>query len=362
MKWKSAVFFGAIACTVCLIACADSNTYDNEPGSTEIEGVFLTKEEGTLNELEEEKKINIELDIEDYYITNTGDPSNLYHIDEEGVLWGCGRNNYAQLGMEQDYSFYEDMQKIAENVIHVDFSQTGYVIFLTADHQLYGLGNAGCGALQQYKEFDWMKYIGVNAEHYTVSEPCLLMENVIYARCGRSDVACITEDSSVWIFGTVGFDAGTICYSQYPVKILENAVLITGGFFNHAALLVDGSVWTWGYNYSGNCGVAGGGIISEPAKAAENAVMVWTGSIKYNTDCNDIAEFGGEYERGMENTIILTDQGEYLICGAYVGTEEKVLPVYYETSNYSMKCTYEFLPLNQENYQGPVSFPDNMME
>ena len=58
MKWKSAVFFGAIACTVCLIACADSNTYDNEPGSTEIEGVFLTKEEGTLNELEEEKKIN----------------------------------------------------------------------------------------------------------------------------------------------------------------------------------------------------------------------------------------------------------------------------------------------------------------
>ena len=64
----------------------------------------------------------------------------------------------------------------------------------------------------------------------------------------------------------------------------------------------------------------------------------------------------------MENTIILTDQGEYLICGAYVGTEEKVLPVYYETSNYSMKCTYEFLPLNQENYQGPVSFPDNMME
>lgn len=103
-----------------------------------------------------------------------GDPSNLYQIDEDHVLWGCGRNNYGQLGQgTQDDGFHEGMVKIAENVVHVDYSQSGFVIFLTDDHKLYGIGNAGCGALQQYKTFDQDRY--VNGEHYirSVNRICL---------------------------------------------------------------------------------------------------------------------------------------------------------------------------------------------
>lgn len=106
----------------------------------------------------------------DYYITRTGNPSNLYIIDENNVLWGCGTNNCGQLGQgTQDYDFHEDKVKIAENVIHVDYSQNDFMIYLTEDHKLYGVGNAGCGALQQYESFDPMQY--ANREHYTVTTP-----------------------------------------------------------------------------------------------------------------------------------------------------------------------------------------------
>ena len=58
----------------------------------------------------------------------------MYRIDENGVLWGCGNNNYGQLGQgTQDVEFHSEMVKIAENVVHVDDSQSGFVIWLTED-------------------------------------------------------------------------------------------------------------------------------------------------------------------------------------------------------------------------------------
>ena len=303
----------------------------------------------------------VAVNLADYYITRTGNPSNLYTIDENNVLWGCGWNNCGQLGQgTQDYDFHEDMVKIAEHVIHVDYSQNDFMIYLTEDHKLYGVGNAGCGALQQYETFDPMQY--TNSEHYTVTTPCLLMENVVYARCGRGDVACMTENAEIWVFGTIGFDRTEICYSQYPVKVLENAAFVTGGFFHHAALLQDGSVWTWGYNYAGGCGVPEVGIVSVPTKVAEHVRMVWTGNPEYNVRYDNIADFDGVYERQMENTIILTDDGEYLICGAHVGTERKTLPLYYEATDYSLICTHEFrsytLPVQEFTLEETAVVPE----
>lgn len=299
--------------------------------------------------LEKENVLTVSIDIEEHYITNTGDPANLYYIDENNVLWGCGRNNAGQLGQgTQDYEFHDEMVKIAENVVHVDYSQRDFVIYLTSDRKLYGMGNAGSGALQQYTEFDWDKYISPNYEHYYVSEPILLMENVAYARCGQDDVACLTEDGEVWIWGTIckngGYTSDKVYFIERPVKVLENAVLITGGWFNHAALLQDGTVWTWGYNFAGNCGVADESVVTEPTKVADDVVMVWTGSVKYNAEVDDIYDFEGEYPRHMENTIIKKSDGSYWICGANVGTEEKNIPFYFEGLDYSMICTHEFHP------------------
>ena len=220
------------------------------------------------------------------------------------------------------------------------------MVYLTEDNELYGVGNAGVGALQQFEDINREKY--VNDEYWGVTTPYLLMENVIYARCGRSDIACITTEGEIWIWGTIGYVAQRFYFEPYPVKVLENAVLITGGLYNHAALLGDGSVWTWGYNYSGNCGVEGTNVVSTPTKVADDVIGVWTGNIKYNVDCYDISEFEGIYERQYENTIIQKRDGSYWICGANVGDSEKILPLYYETMDYVMRCTHEFQLLENE--------------
>ena len=102
-------------------------------------------------------------------------------------------------------------------------------------------------------------------------------------------------DGTVWTWWTAtvigGFLSENVDFRSEPEKVMEEAILVTGGWYNHAALKKDGSVWTWGYNQAGNCGVADVETIKEPTMVAENAVMVWTGSIEYNMECQTIEEF-----------------------------------------------------------------------
>ncbi|MCI8791018.1 MAG: hypothetical protein HFH92_18370 [Lachnospiraceae bacterium] len=368
---------GAAILIVCLASNREalvSDTANPEAGTDVAEGQEMldgAEPNGLLisNEAEPEESngqadpepLVVSLDIREQYITHNGSPNNLFYIDEDGVLWGSGYNEYGQLGQgTQDYEFHSEMVRIAENAVHVDYSQDGFVIFLTEDRKLYGMGNAGCGALQQYEEFDSEKY--VNGEHYTVTTPILLIEDVVYACCGRDDIVCLKEDGTVWTWGTIIAEGGSSVYFlQKPEKILEDAVLVTGGWFNHAALLRDGTVWTWGYNSSGNCGVAKPELIGRPTIAAEGVVMVWTnfalenlepdredlvltwtGSLRYNMEYDDIAEFVGIGPRILNNTVIQKADGSYWVCGENVGTEEKM--VHGMEGVYPAVCTHEFHP------------------
>lgn len=345
---------GVVILIVCLASTHKTLASDGNEPQNEINGTEGGETPDTPDEPDEAEQLIVSLDITEHYITHTGNPSNFYYIDEDNILWGSGRNNYGQLGQgTQDYDFHEDMVKIAENVVHVDYSQKGFVIFLTEDHELYGMGNAGCGALLMYEKFNW----DWRRNGYAVTTPILLIEDAVYARCGREDIVCLKEDGTVWTWGMVYND---ILLSS-PQKILENAVLVTGGWYNHAALLRDGTVWTWGYNDAENCGVADLFVVNKPTKVAEDVVMVWTdlamevespqpdaddiamawtGRLKYNTEYENIAEFGGIYPYFLQNTVIQKADGSYWVCGKDVGTKEK--EIHGAESNYSIICTHEF--------------------
>lgn len=347
---KPKIWVISIAIVVCIIVgiCLVTNPIAKADEEQIINQ--LTTSESNIP-IENDEVLPVFIDINQYYITNIGDPTNLYHIDDEEVLWGCGSNNYGQLGQgTQDYEFHEDNVKIAEGVIHVDFSQHGFTIYLTKDHKLYGVGNAGSGALQQYDSFDWDKYI--NGESYFIAEPVLLMENVAYARCGRDDIVCLTGDGEVWTWGTVAIEGGylssdVLFYSE-PQKILDGVVFVTGGWFNHAALKSDGSVWTWGYNSAGNCGVENPTVISEPIMVADNVKMVWTGYTQTNSKEQSISEFEGIYPVFINNTIICKSDDTFWICGENVGTEEKV--VHGAEGDYTVAFSSEFVPYDSNQY------------
>lgn len=292
-----------------------------------------------------EKLKDISINISDHYITNTGDPGNLYTIDENNVLWGCGNNDWGQLAQgTRDYDVHNEKVKIAENVVHVDYSREGFAIYLTKDNKLYAFGHAGKGTEEFSKRYGYDKTAKLFDNNYYVDTPCLIMEDVRYARCGKSDIIAIKNDGSVWTWGTtyesMTFENYAVSFIKKPEKILDNAVLVTGGTF-HAALLNDGTVWTWGYNPADNCGIADSLVVKTPTKVASDAIMVWTGRLQYNSDKYSLAGFDGEYPAEMMNTIIEKNDGSYWICGEGVGTEQKTVS---GETEYTVTCSSKFVP------------------
>ena len=283
--------------------------------------------------------------IEDYYMKSCGDQFNLYTIDEDGVLWGSGHNEYAQIGVGYaDEEFHEKKSKIAEHVVHVDYSQKDFVVYLTEEGKLYGLGNDSTYMLLQHTEMP-VEDLAYPTKRY-VTSPALLLEDVSYARCGRDDVVALKKDGTVWTWGMIwNYQSTGYCITM-PQQILTDVKMITGGWFNHAALKKDGTLWTWGYNFSGNCGTDKAAMIETPVQVAEDVQRVWTGLLNYSAkedDITDMEEFGNDY---VDNTIIEKTDGTFYACGMGVGDKSVVLPQYYEVSELDTVCSSEFLPLD----------------
>ena len=326
---------------------------ENETQNNSIETVSQTEsdtqtEEETGYSFDAGDLYDMRLDaqtIEDYYMKSCGDQFNLYTIDEDGVLWGSGHNEYAQIGLGYaDEEFHEEKSKIAEHVVHVDYSQKDFVVYLTEEGKLYGLGNDSTYMLLQHTEMP-VEDLAYPTKRY-VTSPALLLEDVSYARCGRDDVVALKKDGTVWTWGMIwNYQSTGYCITM-PQQILTDVKMITGGWFNHAALKEDGTLWTWGYNFSGNCGTDKATMIETPVQVAEDVQCVWTGLLNYSAkedDITDMEEFGNDY---VDNTIIEKTDGTFYACGMGVGDKSVVLPQYYEVSELDTVCSSEFLPLD----------------
>lgn len=326
---------------------------ENETQNNSIETVSQTEsdtqtEEETGYSFDAGDLYDMRLDaqtIEDYYMKSCGDQFNLYTIDEDGVLWGSGHNEYAQIGLGYaDEEFHEQKSKIAEHVVHVDYSQKDFVVYLTEEGKLYGLGNDSTYMLLQHTEMP-VEDLAYPTKRY-VTSPALLLEDVSYARCGRDDVVALKKDGTVWTWGMIwNYQSTGYCITM-PQQILTDVKMITGGWFNHATLKEDGTLWTWGYNFSGNCGTDKATMIETPVQVAEDVQRVWTGLLNYSAkedDITDMEEFGNDY---VDNTIIEKTDGTFYACGMGVGDKSVVLPQYYEVSELDTVCSSEFLPLD----------------
>lgn len=334
---------------------------ENETQNNSIETVSQTEsdtqtEEETGYSFDAGDLYDMRLDaqtIEDYYMKSCGDQFNLYTIDEDGGLWGSGHNEYAQIGLGYaDEEFHEQKSKIAEHVVHVDYSQKDFVVYLTEEGKLYGLGNDSTYMLLQHTEMP-VEDLVYPTKRY-VTSPALLLEDVSYARCGRDDVVALKKDGTVWTWGMIwNYQSTGYCITM-PQQILTDVKMITGGWFNHAALKEDGTLWTWGYNFSGNCGTDKATMIETPVQVAEDVQRVWTGLLNYSAkedDITDMEEFGNDY---VDNTIIEKTDGTFYACGMGVGDKSVVLPQYYEVSELDTVCSSEFLLLdwNEEMLNG----------
>ena len=289
--------------------------------------------------------------LEDYYITNCYTYSNHYYIDENGVLWGTGTNEFGQLGtgtygIEESY---EEPVKIAENVVSVDASWNGYFcIYLTEDGWLYGIGSNHAEVLLGeesesgvYSDYDYKK----------VTEPVLMMTDVAYAKAGRECVVALQTTKTAYWWGQYApwthTDAGGLdaieenywkleedgsnplkMFAEGPMKIMEQCKFVTTGTFTGAAISESGELYTWGFNVFGQCGtpVTEDDFVRTPTKVMDGVKMVWPERMAFSDPVSqspyadyNILETSYEY-----NTFVLKEDNSLLAVGLDMGDKEKV--------------------------------------
>lgn len=273
-----------------------------------------------------------EFNLDYYFIRNEYQYPNYYYIDSDNN----GDNTYGQLGNGRQYTSQDDPdnsfekipQKIAENVVHVDFG--GYfVIFLTESGELYGIG-ANLNGVMGIDVSENEDYITDPAET-VVSKPACLMKDVQYARAGMRGITALKKDGSVWWWGEVRTtsaknieDTAGVRYTK-PEKMLENAIYVTCGKFCAAAIKEDGTLWTWGNNTFGSCGYDSGNedFIEKPVMVLDDVKMVWMDEARFDSIENRLS-YGAVSPYECDYTYVTFAEkkdGSLLACGYEVAGE-----------------------------------------
>lgn len=295
------------------------------------------------------------------YITNKVIGSNRFYIDENHILWGCGRNESGQLGINHPEdtnnteTYYTDYKKIAENVVHVDCSVNGYfLIYLTENGDLYGVGDNLDGILlnnidEQNDSVDIP--IGQNIQ-YT---PKLLMTDVSYASAGMYSIAVLKNNGDVYWWGrTYGMHQIDIAEEPMvyntPHLMLSNVKYVSCGDWTAAAITNDNELYTWGSNFWGQCGIpTEDEYVKEVTKVSDNVLMVWSETMQLNSVVDYWEPYWAmTYKYTYDNLFILKTDNNMYACGKNMGNETHSIQIDDDSESSDITGYYSttFSPIN----------------
>jgi len=331
----------------------DKGGMDADNESAQVENISKESEKSDLPSFYTQDittlEINDTFNIEDYYISSRYSASNHFYIDENKILWATGKNDYGQMGIGSygEDEYYKEPVKIAENVISVDTSWNGYfTIYITAEGELYGMGATYPGPLLGHADMglDETAY-----EYPNITQPTLLMSDVMYARAGRECVVALKKDKTAywWVqYAPLTHSHAGDIYNNYwkvvedeknpvkmleiePCKVMDNCRYITTGTFHGAAISEAGELYTWGCNIFGQCGtpVIGDDFIRTPVKVLDNVKMVWPETICLNDPLSTPPEIIRRDTDYIYNTFVLKKDNSLWAAGIGLGNQQKVTEV-----------------------------------
>ena len=178
----------------------------------------------------------------------------VYHtsaIKTDGSLWTWGNNNYGQLGDNTNTAKSSPVQTISAGTNWKQIACGGYhTTAIKTDGTLWTWGYNSQGQL------------GDNTTAWRSSPVQTIAGGTNWKQvaCGSGHTSAIKTDGTLWTWGYNGYGQlgdNTIVSKSSPVQTIAggtNWKQVACGSNHTSAIKTDGTLWTWGYNYSGQLG------------------------------------------------------------------------------------------------------------
>ncbi len=166
-------------------------------------------------------------------------------LKTDGTLWAWGGNDYGQLGngttapSSQPVQVLDQVTAVSAGDYHVAAIRADGTLWTWGD-DLYG--QLGDGSLD------------------SVSVPHQVLDNVTAVSAGANATAAVRSDGTLWtwgdnLFGQLG--DGTRDSVSAPHQVLTDVRFAVMGDYHAAAISTDGTLYTWGSNLDGQLGTGG---------------------------------------------------------------------------------------------------------
>ena len=192
-------------------------------------------------------------------IINTDDIKSVYcgygHtliLKNNGTLWSCGANGYGQLGLGDSNNKYT-FTEVTTNTDDIKSVYCGsyHTLILKNDGTLWGCGNNDYGQLG----------LGDTTNRYTFTQVTTNTDNIKEVYCGSSYTLILKNDGTLWGCGYnydgelgLGDTTNRTAFTQITTNTNDIKSVYCGA--NHAFILEnDGTLWGTGYNVYGQLGL-----------------------------------------------------------------------------------------------------------
>jgi len=198
-----------------------------------------------------------------------------------GSVWAWGRNDNGQLGLGSNVDQWEP-RKVGGLSGVVDATAGWYhSLAVDGNGDVWGFGNNDNGRLG----------LGTTGGTHRVPEKLTGMGGVAHVAAGEAFSLALKGDGSVWGWGYNGYGQvgdGTTMERTAPVTVSglgagSGVVAIAAGRWHSLAVKSDGTLWGWGYDYSGQLGSGTGGYKTEPMLIGSVGNVVAVSAGDYHT-------------------------------------------------------------------------------
>ena len=179
-----------------------------------------------------------------------------YLLEHDGTLWGCGYNEFGQLGLGNTTNRYTFTQ-ITKNVDNIKKIYCGgkYIFILKNDNTLWGCGRNDLGQLG----------LGDNTNRTEFTQVTENVDDIKEIYCGELHSFILKNDGTLWSCGAnnygqlgLGDKTNRNIFTQVIYNI-DNIKKINCESLHSFILKNDGTLWSCGNNSEGqlNCGSIG---------------------------------------------------------------------------------------------------------